>query len=355
MHCVSETQALPPVQVFDKTMVVKQMHVLEPQDLLITRADKGRKLSTSSLHHHRIPPARHRPLSSAHSPCFCSRTFCIYSTSSSLVIPTPPSHFISVISLCVVEYLLTLSTSAGPVNTLITRCDLRKLTYREPIPVKCVCVCVFQRLCACVYVRVCVCVCVLSSGKGSTVSAAGFNDRYADQQTDKMKPADVKRTEKTQPVHTAGCCVITHICTICRMFAPTIRACNPLPCWWLANPAIDKQDWLGFDSDYVIEAETFVTTVHVCVCVWRGFKFLGARALRSHIVIRLVQWSTVVWCLVGGCSKHKQVNLNAGQQQCGSVFVSREGRSGLCVQTELAQERPGGEAARQEQVWQPGK
>lgn len=30
------------MQVFDKTMVVKQMHVLEPQDLLITRADKGR-------------------------------------------------------------------------------------------------------------------------------------------------------------------------------------------------------------------------------------------------------------------------------------------------------------------------
>ncbi|KAL4617428.1 GTPase-activating Rap/Ran-GAP domain-like protein 3 isoform X1 [Arapaima gigas] len=31
-----------PVQVFDKTMVVKQMHVLEPQDLLISRADKGK-------------------------------------------------------------------------------------------------------------------------------------------------------------------------------------------------------------------------------------------------------------------------------------------------------------------------
>ncbi|XP_058472967.1 GTPase-activating Rap/Ran-GAP domain-like protein 3 isoform X5 [Solea solea] len=38
----TETQSLPPVQVFDKTMVVKQMHVLEPQDLLITRADKGK-------------------------------------------------------------------------------------------------------------------------------------------------------------------------------------------------------------------------------------------------------------------------------------------------------------------------
>uniref|UniRef100_A0A671W6N4 GTPase-activating Rap/Ran-GAP domain-like protein 3 n=1 Tax=Sparus aurata TaxID=8175 RepID=A0A671W6N4_SPAAU len=35
-------EVLPPVQVFDKTMVVKQMHVLEPQDLLITRADKGK-------------------------------------------------------------------------------------------------------------------------------------------------------------------------------------------------------------------------------------------------------------------------------------------------------------------------
>uniref|UniRef100_A0A672IAV0 GTPase-activating Rap/Ran-GAP domain-like protein 3 n=1 Tax=Salarias fasciatus TaxID=181472 RepID=A0A672IAV0_SALFA len=35
-------KTLPPVQVFDRTMVVKQMHVLEPQDLLITRADKGK-------------------------------------------------------------------------------------------------------------------------------------------------------------------------------------------------------------------------------------------------------------------------------------------------------------------------
>uniref|UniRef100_A0A8C2ZLJ2 GTPase-activating Rap/Ran-GAP domain-like protein 3 n=1 Tax=Cyclopterus lumpus TaxID=8103 RepID=A0A8C2ZLJ2_CYCLU len=35
-------EAAPPVQVFDKTMVVKQVHVLEPQDLLITRADKGK-------------------------------------------------------------------------------------------------------------------------------------------------------------------------------------------------------------------------------------------------------------------------------------------------------------------------
>uniref|UniRef100_A0A3B3DG52 GTPase-activating Rap/Ran-GAP domain-like protein 3 n=1 Tax=Oryzias melastigma TaxID=30732 RepID=A0A3B3DG52_ORYME len=39
---VAETQTLPPVPVFDKTMAVKQMHVLEPQDLLITRADKGK-------------------------------------------------------------------------------------------------------------------------------------------------------------------------------------------------------------------------------------------------------------------------------------------------------------------------
>lgn len=42
LYCVSETPTLPPVQVFDKTMAVKQMHILEPQDLLITRADKGR-------------------------------------------------------------------------------------------------------------------------------------------------------------------------------------------------------------------------------------------------------------------------------------------------------------------------
>uniref|UniRef100_A0AAV2IS06 GTPase-activating Rap/Ran-GAP domain-like protein 3 n=1 Tax=Knipowitschia caucasica TaxID=637954 RepID=A0AAV2IS06_KNICA len=38
----ADTAAAPPVQVFDKTMVVKQMHVLEPQDLLIMRADKGK-------------------------------------------------------------------------------------------------------------------------------------------------------------------------------------------------------------------------------------------------------------------------------------------------------------------------
>uniref|UniRef100_A0A8C9TAR0 GTPase-activating Rap/Ran-GAP domain-like protein 3 n=1 Tax=Scleropages formosus TaxID=113540 RepID=A0A8C9TAR0_SCLFO len=38
---LDDTQPLP-VQVFDKTMVVKQMHVLEPQDLLIARADKGK-------------------------------------------------------------------------------------------------------------------------------------------------------------------------------------------------------------------------------------------------------------------------------------------------------------------------
>uniref|UniRef100_A0A8C6WWN8 GTPase-activating Rap/Ran-GAP domain-like protein 3 n=1 Tax=Neogobius melanostomus TaxID=47308 RepID=A0A8C6WWN8_9GOBI len=38
----ADTSALPPVQVFDKTVVVKQMHVLEPQDLLIMRADKGK-------------------------------------------------------------------------------------------------------------------------------------------------------------------------------------------------------------------------------------------------------------------------------------------------------------------------
>lgn len=45
----SETQALPLVQLFDKTMAVKQMHILEPQDLLITRADKGRLIRFDSL------------------------------------------------------------------------------------------------------------------------------------------------------------------------------------------------------------------------------------------------------------------------------------------------------------------
>ncbi|XP_028980907.1 GTPase-activating Rap/Ran-GAP domain-like protein 3 isoform X3 [Esox lucius] len=37
-----DAQVLPPVQVFDKTMLLKQMHIVEPQDLLITRADKGK-------------------------------------------------------------------------------------------------------------------------------------------------------------------------------------------------------------------------------------------------------------------------------------------------------------------------
>ncbi|KAG7252883.1 hypothetical protein CRUP_026744, partial [Coryphaenoides rupestris] len=39
---LDEQQATPPVHVFDKTLVVKQMHILEPQDLLVTRADKGK-------------------------------------------------------------------------------------------------------------------------------------------------------------------------------------------------------------------------------------------------------------------------------------------------------------------------
>lgn len=37
---------LPSVPVFDKTLPVKQMHVLEPLDLLILRADKGACPST---------------------------------------------------------------------------------------------------------------------------------------------------------------------------------------------------------------------------------------------------------------------------------------------------------------------
>ncbi|TSP36073.1 GTPase-activating Rap/Ran-GAP domain-like protein 3 [Bagarius yarrelli] len=38
----ADSPTLPPVQVIDKTLSVKQMHVLEPQDLLIMRADKGK-------------------------------------------------------------------------------------------------------------------------------------------------------------------------------------------------------------------------------------------------------------------------------------------------------------------------
>ncbi|XP_076867315.1 GTPase-activating Rap/Ran-GAP domain-like protein 3 isoform X3 [Brachyhypopomus gauderio] len=40
--CNADSSSLPPVQVFDKTLTVKQMHVLEPPDLLIMRADKGK-------------------------------------------------------------------------------------------------------------------------------------------------------------------------------------------------------------------------------------------------------------------------------------------------------------------------
>ncbi|KAK1787605.1 hypothetical protein P4O66_016102 [Electrophorus voltai] len=39
---LEDSSSLPPVQVFDKTLTVKQMHVLEPLDLLIIRADKGK-------------------------------------------------------------------------------------------------------------------------------------------------------------------------------------------------------------------------------------------------------------------------------------------------------------------------
>lgn len=56
MGCVSEAQVLPPVQVFDKTMVVKQMHVLEPQDLLISRADKGRLTPEEERGYQFTPP-----------------------------------------------------------------------------------------------------------------------------------------------------------------------------------------------------------------------------------------------------------------------------------------------------------
>lgn len=42
LHADLDSPTLPPVQVFDKTLTVKQMHVLEPQDLLIARADKGK-------------------------------------------------------------------------------------------------------------------------------------------------------------------------------------------------------------------------------------------------------------------------------------------------------------------------
>lgn len=114
MFCVAETQAVPPVQVFDKTMVVKQMHVLEPQDLLITRADKGinpSSSSTSFFPHQTCVFAEHMPL--IHSP---------------LVFPFSHLSYVA-------EYILNLSNSTVPVNVLICHCNLRKLTHREPISI----------------------------------------------------------------------------------------------------------------------------------------------------------------------------------------------------------------------------
>lgn len=139
MHHVSETPAVPPVQVFDKTMVVKQVHVLEPQDLLITRADKGTPspCSTSQTSSPCLHPMS-SPLSFFISKVFTAHLLSHYSHSSL-------SYSVSFISLCVVEYILTLSTSVGPVNTLISGCDLRRLTYREPIPVEAVCICLSCR------------------------------------------------------------------------------------------------------------------------------------------------------------------------------------------------------------------
>lgn len=109
MFCVAETQAIPPVQVFDKTMVVKQMHVLEPQDLLITRTDKGTNPYSSFL--------------------FCPiRTVFLQSAYLSFI-----SHvyFPSLTSLILLStYIFNLSNSAVPVKTLICPCNLRKLTYK---------------------------------------------------------------------------------------------------------------------------------------------------------------------------------------------------------------------------------
>lgn len=143
LHHVSEPQTVPPVQVFDKTMVVKQVHVLEPQDLLITRADKGtlRPHHLFRAAHQRLPP---RGAVFCHLPhsFFISTVFIFF-----LIIPIPLSSFISVISPCVVEYILTLSTFVAPPNTLISGCDLRKLTYREPIPVEVVYVCIWESVC----------------------------------------------------------------------------------------------------------------------------------------------------------------------------------------------------------------
>lgn len=92
MRCVSETQTLPPVQVFDKTMVVKQMHVLEPQDLLITRADKGRRRPQEEEEGYWLTLSWNHPL--IHPPFFLT-VFTAHLLSHY-------SYFTSVISLCAI-------------------------------------------------------------------------------------------------------------------------------------------------------------------------------------------------------------------------------------------------------------
>jgi len=46
---VSFSDGQPSVQVFDKTLQIKQMHVLEALDLLIARTDKGRSSPCSLI------------------------------------------------------------------------------------------------------------------------------------------------------------------------------------------------------------------------------------------------------------------------------------------------------------------
>lgn len=117
-------------------MVVKQVHVLEPQDLLITRADKGEPRAQN------IPESAPPPRGAVPRLPFIHSSF---QQLLQLIFHAPLSYIISAISRCEVEYMLTASTSAGTVDTLISACDLRKLTYREPIPVEGVRVC--QRVC----------------------------------------------------------------------------------------------------------------------------------------------------------------------------------------------------------------
>lgn len=155
LHCLAEAQALPPVQVFDKTMVVKQMHVLEPQDLLITRADKGKAWamkvrlgggSGGALPDFNLQPCTWEtpktPAAVCTHPINCmSLSFSLFYlwTHCSSNLPSHSFHFslrfhLWQVALCHPSTYLPFAPPPAWWNALISGFHLKRLTYRRPIP-----------------------------------------------------------------------------------------------------------------------------------------------------------------------------------------------------------------------------